>query len=57
MEKLWAEIMEFVRDEEGATAVEYGVLIALIIAACVAVIGAIGTKIETAFNKVNNAIN
>ena len=31
-------IKRFVREEEGATAVEYGVLIALIIAVCIIVI-------------------
>lgn len=56
MEKLWAEIMAFIRDEEGATAVEYGVLIALIIAVCIVVIQTIGTKINTAFSKVASTI-
>lgn len=56
MEKLWAGILEFMRDEEGATAVEYGVLIALIIAVCIVVIEIIGTKINTAFEKVNTAL-
>lgn len=44
--------MRLVRDEDGATAVEYGVLIALIIAVCIVVIAAIGTKIDEAFDKV-----
>lgn len=46
-------VKRFLKDEEGATAVEYGVLIALIIAVCIAVIVVIGTKINTAFEKVN----
>jgi len=49
-------IKSFIKDEEGATAVEYGVLIALIIAACIVIIGALGSKIENAFNRVNAAI-
>jgi pilus assembly protein Flp/PilA len=44
---------KFIKDEEGATAVEYGVLIALIIALCIVVIQVIGTKINSAFEKVN----
>ena len=43
-------------DEEGATAVEYGVLVALIIAVCVVVIQVLGEKINNAFEKVNNAL-
>lgn len=53
-------IGEFFRDEEGASVVEYGVLIALIIAACIAIIIALGLKVETAFNdfskKLDNAV-
>ena len=46
-------IKRFVREEEGATAVEYGVLIALIIAVCIIVIAAIGREVNDAFSKVN----
>lgn len=46
----------FIRDEEGATAVEYGVLIALIIAVCIIVIAAIGTQVNEAFSKVNSIL-
>lgn len=49
-------IKRFFKDEEGASAVEYGVLIALIIAACVTVIASIGTKISSAFNSVASAL-
>ena len=54
------EIQTFFRrllsDEEGATAVEYGVLVALIIAVCVVVIQVLGEKINNAFEKVNAAL-
>jgi len=52
MEKL----LKFFKDEEGATAVEYGVLVALIIAILVVVIALLGNKILNAFCKVTNAI-
>jgi pilus assembly protein Flp/PilA len=52
MYQLLSLIKNFITDEEGATAVEYGVLIALIIAVCIIVIGVLGTKIENAFNRV-----
>jgi pilus assembly protein Flp/PilA len=40
--------------EEGQAAVEYGVLIALIIAVCVVTIGLLGGKVEDAFTTVYN---
>ena len=43
-------------DERGATAVEYGLLVALIAAVIVAVVITLGQKINTAFTTVNNAI-
>ena len=43
-------------NEEGATAVEYGVLIALIIAILVGVIATLGTQIQTAFQTVVTAL-
>lgn len=46
-------IKRFLKDEEGATAVEYGVLVALIIAACVIIIATLGSQINAAFNKVS----
>jgi pilus assembly protein Flp/PilA len=42
----------FIQDEEGATAVEYAVMIVLIIVVCLATITLLGGEIEVAFNKV-----
>ena len=42
--------------EEGQAAVEYGVLVALIIAICVAVITTLGTDVSTAFQTVVTAL-
>ena len=44
------------RGEEGATAVEYGMLVALIAAVIVTVVTTLGTDIDTAFSKIDNAI-
>lgn len=44
------------RREDGATAVEYGLLVALIAAVIVGVVAALGGKINTAFNTVNTAL-
>jgi len=40
-------------DDAGATMVEYGVMVALIAAVCIAVVGTIGTKVNAAFTSVN----
>ena len=44
------------RSERGATAVEYGLLVALIAAVIVAVVATLGGKINDAFTSVNNAV-
>ena len=41
-----------VRDERGATAVEYGLLVALIAAVIVAAVTTLGTGVKEAFEKV-----
>ncbi len=56
MYHLQSLIKNFIKDEEGATAVEYGVLIALVIAASVTIIGTLGSKIEGAFTDVDDAL-
>lgn len=48
MEKL----IRFFKDEEGATAVEYGILVALIAAAIIVIVGTLGQRISTAFQDV-----
>ncbi len=44
------------RDERGATAVEYGLLVALIAAVIVGLVAALGTEIRTAFQDVITAL-
>lgn len=39
----------FFKDEEGASVVEYGVLIALIIGVCIIIIISLGVKVEKAY--------
>lgn len=47
VKKLW-------KDEEGATALEYGLMVAAIAAIIVVVVFALGTKVSTAFQNVNS---
>jgi pilus assembly protein Flp/PilA len=44
------------RREEGQAAVEYGVLVALIIAVCVTIIATLGGDVSDAFNSVVTAL-
>ena len=45
-----------IRNEDGATAVEYGIMVALIAAVIVAVVGALGTRLNAVFGEVLTAI-
>jgi pilus assembly protein Flp/PilA len=56
MEKLTMKLAELVKGEEGATAVEYGVMVALIIALVIVVVASIGDKILAAFTTVDSTL-
>ena len=45
-------IVRFMREEDGTTAVEYGLMIALISAALVAAVALLGTNLTASFNNV-----
>jgi pilus assembly protein Flp/PilA len=45
-------ISRFVRDESGATAIEYGLIAALIAVVIITVLGTIGTNLNTKFQSV-----
>ena len=47
------KLMNFFSDEEGATAVEYGIMVAAIAAVVITVVLAIGGKTQNGFNAVN----
>uniref|UniRef100_I2Q700 Flp pilus assembly protein, pilin Flp n=1 Tax=Desulfovibrio sp. U5L TaxID=596152 RepID=I2Q700_9BACT len=49
-------ITNFVRDEEGATAVEYGLMVALIAAVLVGVVTTLGESISGVFTTVSGKI-
>jgi pilus assembly protein Flp/PilA len=52
MKNLLAKVQAFINDEEGASAVEYGLLIAGIAVAVMGAIYSIGTNLNTKFNSV-----
>jgi pilus assembly protein Flp/PilA len=46
-------VRKLIKNSKGATAIEYGLIAALIAVAAVTAMGALGTKIGTAFNNVS----
>jgi len=56
MKTLMLKARDFVSDDEGATAVEYGMLVALIAAVIVAIVGVLGGQISTAFTTLSTAL-
>jgi pilus assembly protein Flp/PilA len=56
MRKFLASVANFVKAEDGPTAVEYAVMLALIIVVCLVAITALGTNANATFTKVSNAV-
>ena len=55
--KMRTSIARFVKDESGATAIEYGLIAAGISVAIIAVVQGLGSKLNTTFTSVQNALN
>jgi pilus assembly protein Flp/PilA len=47
-------IRKFMKNNKGATAIEYGLIAALIAVAAIGAMTSLGTKLQTTFNKVGN---
>ncbi len=50
------QLARFLRDEDGPTAVEYAVMLALIIVVCIGAITALGTNASNTFSFVSTQI-
>jgi pilus assembly protein Flp/PilA len=50
------KFLGFLRDESGATAIEYGLIAAGISVAIIAVVGGLGSKLVTTFTSVQSAL-
>jgi pilus assembly protein Flp/PilA len=50
------QIMKFLNDEEGVTAIEYGMIAGLIAAVIVTVVTSLGTKINALFQTIAAAL-
>jgi pilus assembly protein Flp/PilA len=49
-------IMEFAKDESGATAIEYGLIAAGISVAIIAVVNSLGSQLKTTFSTVTSQL-
>jgi len=56
MKFLAERVSDFLTDEQGATAVEYGIFVALIAVVIVTVVGNLGSKIKGAFDSIVTAL-
>jgi len=50
-------VVDFVKREDGPTAVEYAVMLALIIVVCIGAITALGSNANKTFTTVGSAVN
>ena len=50
-------LIRFLRDDTGATAIEYGLIAAGISVAIIATVAGLGSKLNTTFTSGNNALN
>jgi len=50
-------VSRFMKDESGATAIEYGLIAAGISVAIIAVVQGLGSKLAVTFGKVDTALN
>jgi pilus assembly protein Flp/PilA len=51
-----SRVIRFLRDESGATAIEYGLIAAGIAVAIITVVNGLGTKLKTTFSSVSSAL-
>lgn len=52
-----AKFLKLIRNEKGATAIEYGLIAALIAVAAIAAMSNIGNSLGTTFNNVSSALD
>jgi len=53
MYRFYERACQFLRDEDGPTAVEYAVMLALIVVVCIAAITTLGNNANETFSNVN----
>lgn len=57
MKSFTTQIGKFLREEDGVTAIEYGLIAALIAVAIIAAVGSVGTSLKSTFTDVATELN
>ncbi|EHP40643.1 Flp/Fap pilin component [Cupriavidus basilensis OR16] len=57
MNALINNIKRFANDEDGVTAIEYGLIAALIAVVIITAVTLVGTQLATTFNKIGNSLS
>jgi pilus assembly protein Flp/PilA len=56
MQSMISRVQRFLISEDGPTAVEYAVMLALILVACISIVTTLGKSISGTFNTVNSSL-
>ncbi len=56
MKGVITKVQRFLVSEDGPTAVEYAVMLALILVACITIVSTLGKSISSTFSSVNNSL-
>ena len=57
MQKFVASAKKFLQSEDGPTAVEYAVMVALIIIVCIGAVDALGEQVNSTFGDITTDLN
>ncbi len=57
MKNLMTKVSKFMKSEDGPTAVEYAIMLALIVIVCLTAIQAIGTAANAKFDEIATTLN
>ena len=56
MKSFASRVQRFLVSEDGPTAVEYAVMLALILVACITIVNSLGKSVSGTFSQVNSAL-
>ena len=54
---MFAKVIQFIKDEDGATAIEYGLIAALVSVAAIGALTAMGSSLSDMFNTVSSSLS
>ena len=57
MKKFVTKVQRFMKSEDGPTAVEYAIMLALIVIVCLTAIQAVGTAANSSFENITTQLN